>query len=151
MADREPTPGQHGGYRPGAGGKKGVSVQRPADGTNHYAVLAAAKAKREMYRAALTEVQFKQQAGELYDRSEVLRVIATAIAVFAEQIRSLPDKLERQAGISPEQAEIAEEEVNTQLDALRNRLVQGLAAGVPQDALIGALRDMLAGVEYGEQ
>lgn len=148
---REPTPGQHGGYRPGAGAKKGVSVPRTVDGSNHYAVLAAAKAKREMYRAALTEIEFKQKAGELYDRSEVLRVIATAIAVFAEQIRSLPDRLERQAGISPGQAEIAEEEVNTQLVELRNRLVQGLAAGVPQDTLIGALRDMLAGVEYGEQ
>jgi len=56
MADREPIPGQHGGYRPGAGGKKGVSVQRPTDGTNHYAVLAAAKAKREMYRATITRI-----------------------------------------------------------------------------------------------
>lgn len=145
---REPTPGQHGGYRPGAGAKKGASIPRTVDGSNHYAVLAAAKAKREMYRAALTEMDFKQKAGELYDRSEVLRVIATAIAVFAEQIRSLPDTLERQAGISPEQAEIAEEEVNTQLDALRARLADGVASGVPRAALIEALRALLEHVEH---
>lgn len=111
--------GQHGGYRPGAGRKP---KSEHVDGPDPYIMLAKAKAKRELYKANLTEVEFKLKTAELYERGEVLRTIRTAIAIFSEQIRSLPDKLERVAGLTPAQAQIAEDEVNTQLENLRDKL-----------------------------
>lgn len=146
----EPTTGKHGGARPGAGRKPGVPQKNfEGQGGDPYVLLAKAKAKRESYKAALTEIEYKHKAGELYDRGEVLRVIATSIAVFAEQIRSLPDKLEREAGASPQQATKAEKEIDTQLEALQSRLIEGVTSGVPQEMLADALRRILAEVEYG--
>ena len=147
----DPIPGQHGGRRSGAGRPVGFS-QKDQDPkkADYYSTLAKAKAKREVFKANMAEVEFRLKVGELYDRSELLRVIATSIAIFAEQIRSLPDKLERKAGITTKQAEIAEIEVDNQLDALRNRLANGLADGVNKESLIHALRQLLAGIEYGE-
>ena len=121
VTTKKPIPaGQHGGYRPGAG-RKPAGAQ-PIDGPDPYIMLAKAKAKRELYKANLTEVEFKLKTAELYERGEVLRTIRTAIAIFSEQIRSLPDKLERVAGLTPAQAQIAEDEVNTQLENLRDKL-----------------------------
>jgi hypothetical protein len=122
----EPIPGQHGGPRPGAGRPKGFSQSAHADPkkTDAYSALAQARAKREVFKAALTEVEYRQKTGELYERGEVLQVIRTAVAIFAEQMRSLPDKLERSAGLTPAQAEIAENEVNVQLEELKGKLMQ---------------------------
>jgi len=119
----EPTPGQHGGARPGAGRPKGFS-QKNQDPTKRdsYGVLAEAKAHREVYKAKMAEVEFRLKTAELYERAEVLRVVRTAIAVFAEQMRSLPDKLERSVGLTPAQAELAEQEVDAQLEELRSKL-----------------------------
>ncbi|TVR36052.1 MAG: DUF1441 family protein [Spirochaetaceae bacterium] len=130
MADREPVPGQHGGARPGAGRPAGFkqSEQDPRKG-DYYAVLAQAKAKREVFKANMAEVEFRLKTGELYERGEVLRVIRTAIAVFAEQMRSLPDKLERSVGLTPSQAELAEIEVDNQLEELQNKIMQVLKDG----------------------
>jgi len=130
MADREPVPGQHGGTRPGASRPVGFkqSEQDPSKG-DYYAVLAQAKAKREVFKANMAEVEFRLKTGELYERGEVLRVIRTAIAVFAEQMRSLPDKLERSVGLTPSQAELAEVEVDNQLEELQNKITQALKDG----------------------
>lgn len=126
------VPGKQGGYRPGAGRKPGVpqserskkAKQEIGDGPDPYVTLAKAKAKRETFRAHLTEIELRQKSGELYERGEVLRVIRTTIAIFAEQMRSLPDKLERAVGLTPSQAELAEAEVDAQLVELRNKLTE---------------------------
>jgi hypothetical protein len=130
MADKTPIPGQHGGTRPGAGRPVGFkqSEQDPRKG-DYYAVLAQAKAKREVFKANMAEVEFRLKTGELYERGEVLRVIRTAIAVFAEQMRSLPDKLERAVGLTPAQAELAEVEVDNQLEELKAKILQVMADG----------------------
>jgi hypothetical protein len=126
--DSRIVPGQHGGFRPGAGRKPGPQTRSPKndDGKDPYRTLAIAKAKREFFKAQMAEVDYGIKAGELYERGEVLRVIRTAIAVFAEQMRSLPDKLERSVGLTPSQAELAEDEVNNQLAELQNRLAEVL-------------------------
>lgn len=120
-AGKRATPGQHGGYRPGSGRKPKV---QSIDGPDPYIALAKAKAKREIFKAHMAEVEFNLKTGELYERGEVLRVIRTAIAIFAEQMRSLPDKLERSVGLTPAQAEMAELEVDTQLEELRAKLAR---------------------------
>jgi hypothetical protein len=131
MADREPIPGQHGGTRPGSGRPAGFSQSAHTDPkkTDAYSTLAQAKAHREVFKAKITEVDYRVKAGELYERGEVLRVIRTAIAVFAEQMRSLPDKLERSAGLTPAQAELAEVEVDNQLEELKAKILQVMADG----------------------
>lgn len=130
-----------GGARPGAGRPK-----QQHDGETVYELLTRERARHETAKADARETENLRLAGELYERSEVLTVIATAIAVFSEQIRSLPDRLERQAGITPKQAELAEREVNDQLDGLRVRIMQGIANGVPEASLVAALNDMAAGL-----
>lgn len=114
--------GQHGGSREGSGRKAGTKI---AD-NNAYTVLANAKAKRENFKARLTEIEYRERVGELYHRDEILSTISTVVAVFTEQMRSLPDKLERQAGLTPSQAEMAEDEINTQLEDLRFKLLSVL-------------------------
>jgi len=121
----QPIPGQHGGARPNSGPAKGTVIDGN-DPSNPYTLLAHAKAKREVFRAQLSEIEYKQKTAELYERGEVLRVIRTAIAVFAEQMRSLPDKLERSVGLTPSQAELAEVEVDNQLEELQNKIMQVL-------------------------
>ena len=70
--------------------------------------------------------------------------IAVTIATFAEQLRSLPDLLERRAGLAPEQAKVVEHVVNAELEALRERLLAAVAGKTPPEALRETLRDMLA-------
>ena len=129
MTDRAPTPGQHGGYRPGAGRKPKSEKAISQTGSDPYLVLAQAKAKRETYRAHLSELEFKRETGELYRRDEVLRAITTTIAVFTEQMRAIPDKLEREAGITASQAEISERVVDAHLEELKTRILHEVTGG----------------------
>jgi len=112
--------GQHGGKRPGAGRPKGSQ----SGSMTPYEALARARAKREIYKAHMAEMEFQIARKDLYRRDDILRVITTTIAIFAEQIRSLPDKLEREGGLTPKQAEIAEREVDNQLEEIRSKLIR---------------------------
>lgn len=113
-------PGQHGGKRPGAGRPSGSK----SGSMTPYEALARARAKREIYKAHMAEIEYNVASKKLYPKNEILRTIATTVAVFAEQIRSLPDKLEREAGLTPDQAEIAEREVDAQLEEIRDKLMK---------------------------
>jgi hypothetical protein len=124
MSNATPIPGQHGGTRAGAGRPEGFSPS--ADSSNQHAMLLRAKVKREFYKAQMAEVEYRLKTNELYERGEVLRVIRTAIAIFAEQMRSLPDKLERSVGLTPSQAEMAETEVDNQLEELKGKLAKAI-------------------------
>ena len=112
----------HGGARPGAGRPKKYT----GDGSDPYIVLARAKAKREHHRAQMAELEYKKMAGDLALMSEVMQLYTTTVAVFAEQMRSLPDMLERKAGLTPAQAEMAADFVDEQLEQLELRLVKRL-------------------------
>ena len=67
-------------------------------------------------------------AGELYERAPTLHTFSTTVATFAEQVRAIPDMLERRAGLSPAQAEIAAAEIDTQLEAVKKRLLEQINA-----------------------
>ncbi|MFD2112034.1 DUF1441 family protein [Thiorhodococcus fuscus] len=66
-------------------------------------------------------------AGELYERGPTLQAISTTLAVLVEQIRAIPDLLERRAGATPEQAERAADEIDTQLEVAKQTLLAKLA------------------------
>ena len=87
--------GQHGGTRPGAGRPAGAKAEI-------YEKLARAKAKRESYRALMAEMEYRQKAGELIPVAVHERELAAVLKVVAVTIESLPDVLERDAGISGE-------------------------------------------------
>lgn len=116
------TVGQHGGKRKGAGRPPGIK------GTNHkangdpYFILAKAKAKRESYKAVLTEIEYKQKTGELYEKDEVIRVVSTAFNAIVQSLRSLPDNIERTTGCSPEIVQAIEEMIDNETEALASRL-----------------------------
>ena len=126
---------EHGGKRPGAG--------RPpkAEQRDDIAAFHQARTRKETALATIREYEAGSRGGQLYDRGEVLRVFASAIAIFAEQIRSLPDTLERRSGITPEQASLAEGVIDTQLDALRTRLLEAVPDGT-HSGTAAALRAM---------
>ena len=124
-ADIKPTPGKHGGARPGSGRKP----KSTGDANDPYLLLARAKAKKETFLAHHEELNFKRAAGQLFDRDQVMRVFTTTVATFAEQMRSVPDLLERKAGLTPKQAEMTADEIDTQLEELRRRLMQVFADG----------------------
>lgn len=153
-----PTPGKHGGKRPGAGRPKGYKQaavraavgaapakpkaakadkgppqQRQAEGgqTGHvdsYALLAKSKAKREYYRANEAELDYRTKIGELCEVAEVQRVFATVIATMVQGLRNIPDMLERRVGLTPAQAEQSEEVINGELAAMKEKLMGALNA-----------------------
>jgi hypothetical protein len=133
----------HGGRRPGAG--------RPAKATQRddIAEFHRARTRKENALADLRELEAGEGAGRLYDRNEVLRVIAVTIAIFAEQLRSLPDLLERRAGLTAAQCDLLERLVDTELEALRERLLAAVSGKTPPEALRETLRAMLASVQSG--
>lgn len=73
-------------------------------------------------------------AGELYERAPTLHTFATTIAVFAEQVRAIPDLLERRAGLTPKQAELAADEIDTQLETVKKRLLDQIGQAPSEDA-----------------
>jgi hypothetical protein len=132
--------GAHGGRRPGAG-RKPKGEQR-----DDIAEFNRARCRKEQALAGLRETELGERAGRLYDRAEVLRVIATTVAVFAEHLRSVPDKLEREAGLNPRQAEMVERLIDAELEALRERLL-AVTRKTPPKALAEGLRSLLAAIE----
>ena len=111
----------HGGARPGSGAKK-----KPINGEDPYLLRARAQAKREAFKADLAELEYRREIGELYRRDEVMRTFTTAMAIMVEQLRSIPDKMEREAGISPSQAEIAERVIDAQLEEIRAKIIEAM-------------------------
>lgn len=111
-------PGMRGGAREGAGRKP------KSDGSagDPYFLLARAKAKHETYRAGLAEMEYKKRAGELIERSDVESVASRLHAFLAQSLRTLPDDLERRAGITADQAEIVNQVIDSLTISIREML-----------------------------
>lgn len=108
-----------GGARPNGGRKKGI-------GNDAYAALAKAKAKNETFKAHNEELKFKQAAGKLIEASAHERALADAFKVIAVTLESLPDVLERDAGIDGVAVERAQVVIDRMRDDLHSRLVSGI-------------------------
>lgn len=72
-----------------------------------------AKARNELAKAELNELEVKIKTGEYGSRIAYRQAAATALASLAQTLRSVPDNLERRLGVSPEIAQ----EVGNQIDA----------------------------------
>lgn len=119
---RKSTPG-HGGARAGAGRPVGSRHKTTEPGeTNAYQILAKAKAKRETYRAHLEELKYKAAARELIPIRDHETALATAFKMVAAALETLPDVLERDAGLSGAAIEVAQRVVDRVRDDLYRRL-----------------------------
>lgn len=81
-----------------------------------------AKARNEYWKAELAEQDFRRKEGELLDRAQVEQAAATVLATIAQTLRSIPDNMERVAGLTPEQAEEAENIVDSLCLSLHDKL-----------------------------
>lgn len=76
--------GQHGGYRPHSGGR------RPADS---YEALAKARAKNEIFKANLAELDYKTKTGHLLPAEEVAVVWSDRVRIAKERLLSIPARV----------------------------------------------------------
>jgi phage terminase Nu1 subunit (DNA packaging protein) len=119
---QKPHSPNHGGYRPGAGRKK----KDPDSTTDVYSILARAKAKHEMHRAQLAELDYRKRSGELLEKHDV-EVAATRMhSAVAQFLRSLPDDLERKCALPPAAVEALEMAIDAATVELSERIADVL-------------------------
>ncbi|HSH28350.1 MAG TPA: DUF1441 family protein [Thiohalobacter sp.] len=82
--------------------------------------------------ADLREMEARERARELIPAEEAQAVIATAFSTIAQALRSLPDNLERRAGIGPKALEELELALDTEMATLADALAS-VAADKPAD------------------
>lgn len=97
-------PNKRGGARQGSGRPKGFSPEK----IDAYTELAQAKAKRERFRAELEELKYLKEVGSVVLVTDYELALAKALKSVAVTLESLPDVLERDAGISGEAVEKAQ-------------------------------------------
>ena len=97
-----------GGARPGSGRKP------KSDGSSGdpYIILAKAKAKHEMFRAHLAELDFRKRSGQLLERSDVETASSRMHAFLSQSLRNLPDDLERRCGLSAEAVQFVQDYID---------------------------------------
>jgi terminase small subunit / prophage DNA-packing protein len=78
--------------------------------------------RKQWYDGEAKRIDLAVSARELIRASELEEEIATAYASIAQTMLSLPDWLERRAGISPEQAEECEAVIHEAMTGLSDRL-----------------------------
>ena len=109
-------PPKRGGRREGAGRKpKGV-------GAKEYTDYASARARKEVALADKAEMEAEVMAGTLVSREAVRNATATAFAAIAQTLQSIPDRLERQDGISLEVAAKVQAAIDAATDDLSAEL-----------------------------
>ena len=103
----------HGGARRGAG-RKSADYEKPQEVKD----FDAARARNEMAKAELNELELKIKSREYGPRTAFRQAAATALASIAQTLRSVPDNLERRMGVSPEVAEEVGKQIDAALDDL---------------------------------
>lgn len=90
----------HGGARERAGRKTDEENATPA-----LVLYNESRARKEAAQASMAELDLGVKAGQLLQRDAIKSASSIAFASFVQQMRSLPDNLEREFGISPLVAE----------------------------------------------
>lgn len=90
--------------------------------------------RRAWYEGEVKKRDLQVKDRELIPAAEVERVIATAFAAIASDIRAIPDNLERRYGIESSVAEQVEEALHEAMDAMADRLskMAPVEAGEPE-------------------
>lgn len=70
------------------------------------------------YAAELKRLEFERRSGELLERAAVREGVSRAYVVVAQGLLSLPDRLERVKGLSPELAEETEKVIHALMEGL---------------------------------
>ena len=83
-------PTGRGGPRPGSGRKPGVKTGSHEDTAASYKLLAKAKAQNEMYKAKLSELEYKQKTGTLIEASRVGELWRKQVETAKGRLLSLP-------------------------------------------------------------
>jgi phage terminase Nu1 subunit (DNA packaging protein) len=78
--------------------------------------------RRAWYEGEVKKRDLQVKDRELIPVEEVERVVATAFAALASDIRAIPDNLERKHGVSGDVAEQVEEALNEAMDGIADRL-----------------------------
>jgi len=109
----------------GHGGKRERAGRKPKtydDDANPHAALAEAKAKHEHYKSLMAELDYRKREGELLERRDI-ELLATRLHAFlAQSLRGLPDNLERQLGLSPDQVQAVQDYTDGLCVDIRERL-----------------------------
>jgi hypothetical protein len=78
--------------------------------------------RKAWYEGESKRRELQVGAKELIPAADVEQVVATAFAAIAQDIRAIPDNLERRHGVSPEVAENVESALFDAMDAMADRL-----------------------------
>lgn len=102
-----------GGARPGAGRKPLGYVPRPEKVDYDIEKALHEKSKRER-----SELAYKKESREVVSRVAVQEACATALAMAAQSLRSMPDNLERKLSLAPAVTEEIEKTIHAVLTDL---------------------------------
>jgi hypothetical protein len=102
-----------GGARAGAGRPPKGYV--PPEPTTDQANFEKERAEHERVKREQREFKLATEKGEYLHREHVAQASATALSVLTQSLRSIPDNLERVCSLTPEQAELAQQAVDSAL------------------------------------
>lgn len=97
-------------------------MTRPQEDLHSVADYERERAEHERVKREQREFKLAQERGEYVSRAAVQQASATAIAVMSQSLRSIADNLERVCGLTPEQAELAQQQVDAALTELAANL-----------------------------
>jgi len=78
--------------------------------------------RKAWYEGETRKRELQVRDRELIPAAEVEQVIATAFAAIAQDMRAIPDNLERRYGIAPDVAESVERGIFEAMDGIADRL-----------------------------
>lgn len=111
----------HGGKRARAGGK----TKAVRDATEeHHIQYTKSRAENEKFKASNARLDYEIKIGKYVLRDDVRRAVAVAFATVTQNLRSIPDNLERRLGLSPEVIQ----QVSIEIDEVMENLAEELEA-----------------------
>lgn len=112
-------PNGHGGSRARAGGKP----KAVRDATEeHHIKYTKSRAENETFKAANSKLDYEIKIGKYVLRDDVRRAVSVAFATIAQNLRSMPDNLERRLGLAPEVIN----SISIEIDEIMNNLASEL-------------------------
>ena len=83
-----------------------------------------ASLQSEVWRARKIEMDYRKEAGELFEAGAVLELMSDCFAIIRNGVRLLPDSLKREAGLSEPQRHAAERMLDDTLAQWREKLLE---------------------------
>lgn len=117
--EKPKSPLTHGGKRPRAGGKS--KVVRDAT-EEHHIKYTKSRADHEAFKAANARLDYEVKIGKYVLREDVRTSLSVVFAAISQNLRSIPDNLERRIGLSPEAISHVSIEIDEIMDNLADEL-----------------------------